>query len=334
MLDLLAMEPAKAAPIPEGNHPIQVSTLRSTDSASPSLEMWLWIFLCRALPAQVRRLRDSTEDGSLWSVWLDLADSLMKKGVQITRRDRELIELLGRARWLSTAQIQRRFFPGKSSNAVQKRMRILNRVGYIRSVARGMSDEHFHKLGRKAAALLNSDQLVVPRRLPVQLKHMSDVNCVRLAFEEERRLRRFPLEGFWSESELKSVEHAWPVVPDGVAAVMVKESVKYLAIEVDEGTESPRLVRDKLDHYRDAGMASEGFVAVLIYAAGWPRVRSLVRILFGRDWTTGPPGFLGDVEQLCAPSGSSQKLISLAELDQKDGPSLASLQEVLSAVQL
>ena len=253
----------------------------------------------------------------------------MADRVQITSRDRELFELLARARWLSTRQIQGHFFRGRSTNVVSKRMKKLNRGGYIKSVRRGFAEEQFHKLGLRAVALLDDVRVIVPRRLPAQLKHMSDINSIRLKLDEERQLRDFPLRGFWSESELKIVGHAWPVVPDAIAAILVRNTVKYLAVEIDEGTENPGLVVDKLEHYRDSGMAAEGIVAVLVCVSGWPRTRALVRALFGRDWSEGPQCFLTDIDKFRGLSIASQVFVDLATLSADQEPCVVSLNGII-----
>tara|TARA_B100000315_G_C14408720_1_gene509959 strand:- start:263 stop:712 length:450 start_codon:yes stop_codon:yes gene_type:complete len=126
---------------------------------------------------------------------------------------------------------------------------------------------------------------------------------------------------------LKTVGHDWRVVPDGVAVVGVEDAITYLAIEVDEGTENPRTVSEKLNQYRDS-VRGVGFDAVLIYAVGWPRIRSLVRVLFDWDWSRGPAAFIGDVTQLHRRTTEPHQLINGPELH-NDKPSLVTVGQAI-----
>src|SRR5689334_19176703 len=106
---------------------------------------------------------------------------------RITPRDDQILELLGRARWLTTDQLRAKFFPSKSANAVNKRMRILVDDGLLRSVRPGMTAQCWFRLGSAGVVRLENkgSAVAVPRRLPVQLTHFKSTNDVRLSLESE-----------------------------------------------------------------------------------------------------------------------------------------------------
>ena len=248
--------------------------------------------------------------------------------VQLTVRDRELFNLLAKARWLSTSQVRRRFFPDVSANAVNKRLRKLTQAGYLYRVRPGLTAECFYRLAQKARGLCPDQSIVLPRSLPVHLMHFTHINDVRLWLEAQVS-QGLPLHEFWSECELKSVGQTWPVVPDGLAALALDGRVSLLAFEVDEGTEQPRLVLDKLIRYQ--AQREVEFRVVVVFASSWARIRVLIKTLYGREWS-GLTCLIGDIQRLQSLSVNSPALVDLNTLDEPDGPSLVSLSEMLGVL--
>src|SRR5437763_1791864 len=92
--------------------------------------------------------------------------------VQITPRDLQLLRKLNAAGWLTTRQIQRRFFLGVSANAVCKRLRKLAAEKYI-SMARYNSTECalYRLAGQGKLALieyfnLEAAEINIPTQVP------------------------------------------------------------------------------------------------------------------------------------------------------------------------
>ncbi len=208
--------------------------------------------------------------------------------IAVTTRDLKLFEALVNARWLSTSQIQRRFFRTASLNAVNKRMRRLASGDLLRCVRPGLTEQCYFRLTSKSAERLRdnigSDLETIPNRFPKQIRHFEAINDVRLWFQDQFR---DSLAGFWAEWEIKSLDRG-PVVPDGVALVRVASGLRRLAIEVDLATENLQFLVKKMTTYE--AMASTGelpFEAVVVTASGWPRTRSLISACYSAGMPTG-----------------------------------------------
>lgn len=235
-------------------------------------------------------------------------------------RDRELFDLLGRARWLSTSQVQRRFFAGRSANAVNKRLRKLVRAGFLRCVRPGMADEQWFRLG--PAAQIEAD---IPSRLPAHLEHFSGINDVRLWLENMRVRELLPVGEFLAEWELKTVGQGWPVVPDGV--VFTNEQGVLIAFEMDCSTENPRMLASKLRRYGAAGRDIE---AVVIVATSWPRLRSITKVLLEEDAAAAVRCLLTERTRLVQASAQAKVFVDVGALALGEGAELVSAEEFIT----
>ena len=74
--------------------------------------------------------------------------------VKLTERDRKILAKCALCRWLTTAQLQRLYFPAKSVNAVQKRLRKLADAGYLRSHQEHRTAEILHAVGPKGRPMV------------------------------------------------------------------------------------------------------------------------------------------------------------------------------------
>jgi hypothetical protein len=74
-------------------------------------------------------------------------------------RDRKVIAKCALCRWLTTTQIGRLYFHGKTVNAVQKRLRQLAEEGFLRTYREGISSEALHSAGPKGRAILEEKGL-------------------------------------------------------------------------------------------------------------------------------------------------------------------------------
>lgn len=241
----------------------------------------------------------------------------------ITKRDRELFQLLAAARWLSTRQVHRRFFPSRSVNAVNKRLRKLVDGGFLRMSRPDRTAEAYVRLGSASRSLLDG-AVTIPKRLPKHLEHFRRINDVRLWFLQQQDSHGLPLTRFAAEWEFRNVGQAWPVVPDGLALLGVPEGRGSIAVEVDCATEPVALFRDKMRHYLDP---DSRFRWVLIGAPGWRRVRSLVRALYDTETGRGPTWLLVDLERLEDTSVSARGFIALNRPDDSDESVLVSVAE-------
>jgi len=71
---------------------------------------------------------DAASDGALLSV---RCDGEVAGSMRLTKRCLDLFRMLRAARWLTTAQIHRRFFSAATLDAARKRLRKLTDAGYF-----------------------------------------------------------------------------------------------------------------------------------------------------------------------------------------------------------
>src|SRR5437899_11398475 len=105
--------------------------------------------------------------------------------VRPTDRDVRILTRLAIARWLTTAQIQRAYFPEATLNAVQKRLRKLSDAGYLRSYREHPTAEAVHSLGPKGRPLVEEKgvEAILVAEIPQQLPHLLGVNEIRIAVD-------------------------------------------------------------------------------------------------------------------------------------------------------
>lgn len=288
---------------------------------------WLRLHVPRSCSEVVPCLQDAAVDGEVSAVRPHSEDPVSTRvEVQVTPRDRELFGLLSRARWLTTSQVQRALWPGKSANAVAKRMKRLGVGGYVRSIRPGMTEECWHRLSALGLELAAGDnaqiETLVARRLPKQRQHFASINDIRLWLEMQFGRERVSYKAEW---EVKAINERPAVVPDAMAVIQARECEVRMGIEVDCSTENPRMVARKLSGYARSLSDLEG---VLIWVPGPRRLRSVVAAFYregvegalpcwiadsGRLWSMGPdsPDFI-DVG--CLEDASRSPATSLAAL--------------------
>src|SRR5436309_574736 len=149
--------------------------------------------------------------------------------VRLTKRCMDLLELLQAARWLTTQQVRRRFFPHATLDATRKRLRKLTEVGYL-----AMCQEHrmcsaFFSLGREGKRVLETqgaEEIVLERKLGAQTDHLSGINDIRLAAEA-----KLPVSYFFACWELPKVGWRHGIIPDAIFSV----GKRAFAVEFDRG---------------------------------------------------------------------------------------------------
>jgi Replication-relaxation len=180
--------------------------------------------------------------------------------VRLTERDVRMLVKCAVCRWLTTDQLKRLYFPQAALNAVQKRLRKLADVGYLRSYREHPTAESFHGVGPKGKALVeeNGVDVMVISDAPRQADHLWGVNELRLAVEQGP----IPVGYFFAYWELADLGWRHSVIPDAIFVVRAPERRAFLA-EYDRGTEALDKLFEKLRRYAD-GLEGFPLEAVLI----------------------------------------------------------------------
>ena len=197
--------------------------------------------------------------------------------MRLTGRCLELLKLLLCARWLTTGQVKRRFFPRATTDAVRKRLRILTLEGFLVKRQPEPTREALFTLGRRGKQVLENEtetEIVLQRALPRQQMHFLAVNDIRIAAELAGSVNYFF--GFW---ELPGLGWDFPVIPDAV--VSLKD--RTFAVEVDRGMEGIRyFLQTKIARYK-RGVLGLPLTAVLIVADRGTRMQSLAKAIGGAN---------------------------------------------------
>ncbi|HJQ69589.1 MAG TPA: replication-relaxation family protein [Blastocatellia bacterium] len=180
---------------------------------------------------------------------------------KISERDLRIFRKLNAAGWLTTLQICNYFFPGRSLNAVSKRLRKLSAAKYIAIARVGSTQQALYRLaGQGKLALiehsgLDEQDITIPNQLPRKVRHFTAINDLRFYFEQLSGSPNAELLFFFSERELYSyyqgthtgsdvliqLLRSYKIVPDAIARIRItKEGIVRevdLAIEYDSGTE-------------------------------------------------------------------------------------------------
>jgi hypothetical protein len=220
-------------------------------------------------------------------------------------RDVRMFQKLNAAGWLTTRQIQEYFFPGRSANAVSKRLRKLVDGKYV-AIARLSSTEPalYRLAGQGKLALIEHSQLgdrdiTIPNQLPRKLKHFTAINDLRFYFEHLSGNLNVELVFFFSERELSAyypkartsadiilpLLATYKILPDAIARIRIASDGAIreldLAIEYDSGTEHAAFFgRTKIKGY--ASLLAQNHerledFKVLTVASSIKRIISLMR---------------------------------------------------------
>lgn len=203
--------------------------------------------------------------------------------MKLTARCTELLRLLATARWLTTDQVHRRFFPQASVDAARKRLRKLADAGYLVARQQNRMSVMLFALGPEGKRVLEDagiEEIKVERTPPKQFAHFTGINDIRLAVEGQTGLSYF-----FACWELPAIGWRHPVIPDAVFAIQLQT----FAAEFDRGQESIQFfLKTKIETYR-SGLAGFPLAGLLVITDSEMRQRSLMkgipegtlRILFG-----------------------------------------------------
>jgi DNA-binding PadR family transcriptional regulator len=196
--------------------------------------------------------------------------------MRLTERCIDLLKLLLVARWLTTAQIHRRFFSTATADAVRKRLRKLSAAGYVVVVRRDRMSQALFRLGPEGMRFLETlggEPVVVERKPPIQRKHAEAITDFRIAAELAGQLKFF-----YAAHELPKLGWDHAIIPDAIVGL----GEKIFAIEVDTGVEGVQfIVRSKMPAY-SRGFDNLPLSALLIVADRTARVSSLAKAIGDR----------------------------------------------------
>jgi len=212
--------------------------------------------------------------------------------VNLTERDRDILALVGRCRYLSSRQLASEFFP--SSDRCRRRLRQLYDVGLVRVTLAGSTTPNLVSLTSKGvrAVAERDPELAARLQLPGAIslsgvRHHLGVADSRfylaaLCAARGDELQRWSNNGGALGRELGLPR--WGLEPDGLAELRVPGGLWRLAIEVDCGTETRRVLAGKFRRYAevveaelvlgelwvvvDAGETRLGLVSELLEGAG------------------------------------------------------------------
>jgi hypothetical protein len=165
--------------------------------------------------------------------------------MRLTSRCVGLLRLLRAARWLTTTQIQRRFFPLATADAVRKRLRKLTSAKYLVAVRRDRMSQAIFTIGPEGKRILEKiggEVVSVDRKPPIQREHSLAINDLRIAAELAGTLKFF-----YAAHELPALGWSEAIIPDALLAF----DNNNVALEFDTGAEGVTyFVRTKMSVYR------------------------------------------------------------------------------------
>lgn len=211
--------------------------------------------------------------------------------MRLTERDIQMLRKLHQCYWLSTSQIKRYFFANTSRRAINKRLFILMTAQYIFAKRLSRMTECYYRLGARGKTVLmerldmSDDDITIPLKLPVQLKHFSTINDIRWYFERDIEKRDGAIDFFLMDRELKGMLSDSNIIPDALIGFRLNQNqlTQLYAIEYDAGTENPQYFgRDKVKKYYAALESKHRLFMdvepqVLVYADTRNRVASLIK---------------------------------------------------------
>src|ERR1039458_6340959 len=211
-----------------------VRQLRRGDLARRALEMRLPVHVPRPPAARMPDLRVDAARGAVLQLRRD--GTPPGAAMRLTARCIDLLRILRAARWLTTSQVRRRFFPRATLSAARRRLRRLAAAGYVRKHQENRMREAMFTLGQEAIRVLEAEtdggnSVALERRPPKQLEHLAGINDIRIAAELCGQLSYF-----FAAWELPGIGWKHPIVPDAI----FRTADRTFAIEYDRGGEGLR----------------------------------------------------------------------------------------------
>src|SRR5581483_8211617 len=191
--------------------------------------------------------------------------------LRLSERDRRIITKCAVAKWLTTSQLQRLYFPNVTPDAVRKSLRRLVDGGYLAAHREHQMAEQVHGVGAKGKALLEPKGIAaeVLRSPPRNIEHFIGINDLRAGVESHPDTVAY----FFACWELPAIGWVHPVVPDAVVGLKLPARQTFL-VEYDRGTETLATFCGKLRVYED-GLSGVPFVALLVVTDTTCRLQSI-----------------------------------------------------------
>jgi hypothetical protein len=192
----------------------------------------------------------------------------------LTDRDREIIRTVYRFRFLSSSQLADMFFPSKSK--ADRRLRELFDHGYLDRIDRPTTSgksELIYALWKEGASVLCAKQGITkgdlnwkPTRNNIRLERLQhELDIVSFHLAMERSVTETPGVSwlFWQDRQEIVNQKSWELsnvgsskggklklIPDAFFGLQTPKGKTIFFLEVDRGTEAPRVFREKLLAYQ------------------------------------------------------------------------------------
>ena len=249
-----------------------LSKLRGGDFARGHMAVPVRVHVSRSFAEDLPGVRIAAAHGAMLRLRRDGEIAGAMK-VRLTERCLDLLRSLQAARWLTTGQVWRRFFPDAKVNAVHKYMRRLARAGYVVMLRENRMAEALFTLGPEGKRVLEQhggEDILLMRKRPKQLEHLIGINDFRLAAELSGKLTYF-----FACWELAQVGWRHPIIPDAVFSM----GARTFALEFDRGLEGVRYLKQtKVSAYL-RGLEGFPLAAVIIVADRKTRMEFLARAI-------------------------------------------------------
>ncbi len=191
--------------------------------------------------------------------------------VQVTMRDRTVLEALQSMKFLRTSQLGALCF-GRCNSTVRLRLRKLMDYGLIRAWVPDLNAENVYSLTKKGASVVQGEEdlerlpLSIPRRLDRRLTHLLSINSFRISLVAALSTSNGEILSWLSDWQLKRpAVHS--LVPDALFMLRRQEQQRQFALEMDLGGEPATTVfATKLKQYvvswRNTGAHPDGLLVV------------------------------------------------------------------------
>jgi hypothetical protein len=215
--------------------------------------------------------------------------------VSLTSRDQALLRALARFRIARSSDLGRLFFPGRNRDVLAARLRRLYDTRFLEVHVLDRAAENVYSLGRAGKVWLKGFGMPIrsiPR--PPWLHHLAIVRIWSGVAAATRTLEGARLARFSSEWELREGEDVrfLGIVPDALVEILRGPHRIRMALEVDCGTESMDVLREKLRRYGDLRAGGGLFewkefeLLVALQGAGVRRERA-IQDLLRTEWAGG-----------------------------------------------
>src|SRR2546425_271012 len=122
-------------------------------------------------------------------------------------------------------------FAGRSSNAVNKRLRKLCDGGWLYTARVHRMQAAFYRLGHRGRTLVEESlgrAVTINWRLPAHLNHFSQINDVRIWLVQSGENHVYQIQSFIGEWDMKRLRQRWSLIPDAIAVLSTPDGRRRL----------------------------------------------------------------------------------------------------------